>query len=160
MEAIITAATVMAMYLNVTTSGEGPYAYNADIENGRVNSLVIFEDRDDSLTPKLQYSYKYDEDGRLVAREDRKWNSWRREYEPYRLTEYQYGDEGYTVQLRRWNRSRNAYGDAVEKMEYSRIGENVMAVDTYRRDKGSDELTLCDNFLVMHPDLMALKDRK
>ena len=39
MEIIITAATIMAMYLNTTANSRSSFAYNADIENNQVKTM-------------------------------------------------------------------------------------------------------------------------
>ena len=43
MDAIITAATVMAMYFNSLGSENSRYLYNADIQDGKVASINVYD---------------------------------------------------------------------------------------------------------------------
>lgn len=43
MDAIITAATVMAMYLNSLGTENSRYLYNAEMQNGKVASINVYD---------------------------------------------------------------------------------------------------------------------
>lgn len=60
MDAIITAATVLASYLNVATSNTNGYIYNAVYEDNQVAKVEVFNQDGKSLSRKLQYHYSYD----------------------------------------------------------------------------------------------------
>ena len=75
MDAIITAATVMAMYFNSLGSENSRYLYNADIQDGKVASINVYDNSEKYLSQKLQYRFLYDSDNRLVSKEALEWNS-------------------------------------------------------------------------------------
>ena len=47
MDAIITAATVMAMYFNSLGSESSRYLYNADIQDGKVASINVYDNSEE-----------------------------------------------------------------------------------------------------------------
>ena len=68
MGTIITAATIMAMYLNSTGNVNSQYYYNADIENGQVKTMYVYDKQGESLSGKLEYRYTYDNQGRVTSK--------------------------------------------------------------------------------------------
>ena len=50
METIITAATVLSMFMNLSNDVNSPYYYNADVENGQVKTLYVYNDNEGQLT--------------------------------------------------------------------------------------------------------------
>ena len=60
MGTIITAATIMAMYLNSTVILKWQYCYNSDVEKGKVLSIYLYDTLVYSLCVKLDYRYEYD----------------------------------------------------------------------------------------------------
>lgn len=151
MDAIITAATVMAMYFNSLGSENSRYLYNADIQDGKVASINVYDNSEKYLSQKLQYRFLYDSDNRLVSKEALEWNSSSRRWQPsYRLN-YTYDAAGYTLELQRWDSKASAYAKAEEKTEYRMVMGNVAAVNTYRWCDKSKGYELADNMLVMQP---------
>lgn len=150
METIITAATVMAMYFNVAKTNVGNYYYNADVENGKVVSINVYDDFNKNLSQKLQYRFTYDDENRLSSREALKWNSRTQRWENYYALDYAYTDQGYTLSRREWDGKKNVYGEVDEKMVYENISGEVMALNCYKKsEKGG--MKLAYNMLVMHP---------
>ena len=44
MNTIITVTTIMSMYMNLTTDEENnKHCYNAEIENGRINAIEVYD---------------------------------------------------------------------------------------------------------------------
>ena len=68
METIITAATVLSMFMNLSNDVNAPYYYNADVENNQVKTLHVYNDNDGLLSARLSYRYTYDDEGRLVSK--------------------------------------------------------------------------------------------
>ena len=99
MEAIITAATVLALYLNVATSNTNGYIYNAVYEDNQVAKIEVFSQDGKSLSRKLQYHYSYDAQGRLASKEPLRWNALAAECQPSQLFVYEYTGNGYTLSL-------------------------------------------------------------
>lgn len=57
METIITAATVLSMFMNLSNDVNAPYYYNADVENNQVKTLHVYNDNDGLLSARLSYHY-------------------------------------------------------------------------------------------------------
>ena len=57
MSTIITAATIMALYLNTTGDANSKYYYNADIENGTVKTMQVLANGGDCLEGKVEYRF-------------------------------------------------------------------------------------------------------
>ena len=76
MESIITIATVLTMYFNAANDINAPYLYNADMEDGIINKVEVYEKKsNDQLAAKMEYRYSYDEQGRLTEREVMRWDA-------------------------------------------------------------------------------------
>ena len=151
METIITAATILSMYLSTAMNENAPYCYNADIENGRVNTMYVYNRDGNYLTAKLAYNYEYDDQDRLVKKEVLRWNERRNEWEnDYRL-ELTYNQEGYEVSKHNWNRKDQAYEPAMEKAVYHYEFSQVMSVNYLRRHKAANGFESIDRMLVMNP---------
>ena len=76
MNTIITVSTIMSMYMNLVTDGTNTnYCYNAEIDNGRVMAMTVYNNHGESLEAKVKHEYLYDSEDRLVRKETLKWNS-------------------------------------------------------------------------------------
>lgn len=151
MNTIITAATVLSMYMNLSAGTDAGYCYNADIDGGQLNTLCVYDKHDNSLSKKLQVNFLYDAAGRLVSKETLKWscrdNAWR----PAERYTYAYAADSYTVEVSRWDKMAGRYGEAGERMRYTLLMDNVVAVDTYRRNAADGTFALAGNMLVLDP---------
>lgn len=151
MEAIITAATILATYLSMAAQDNSKFAYNARTNGGRVESIEVLKNENTYLSQSLQYRFLYDSADRLVSKEALKWNSLKREWEPARRYTYTYGDTGYTMQMSEWDAEKGEYAAACEQSNYYMVADKVMAVDTFRKNNASGKFELADNMLVMQP---------
>ena len=152
MEAIITAATVLALYLNVATSNTNGYIYNAVYEDNQVAKIEVFNQDGKSLSRKLQYHYSYDAQGRLASKETLRWNALAAEWQPSQLFVYEYTGNGYTLSLSNWSHEAGKYMPSNEKMVYHMVADNVLAVDTYRRNDLDETFERTSGMLVMNAD--------
>lgn len=152
MEAIITAATVLASYLNVATSNTNGYIYNAVYEDNQVAKVEVFNQDGKSLSRKLQYHYSYDAQGRLASKETLRWNALAAEWQPSQLFVYEYTGNGYTLSLSNWSHEAGKYMPSNEKMVYHMVADNVLAVDTYRRNDLDESFERTSGMLVMNAD--------
>lgn len=151
METIITAATVATMFFNMANTTTGEYAYNADIESGRVENMYVMKHDGKYLNNKLRYQYTYDEWDRLIQKEALLWNNETRSWEPDYCLYFAYTENGYHVERSEWDSKAQRYGDAHERMEYEMLYGNVVAVNTYERTSFAAEFELKTNMLVMNP---------
>lgn len=151
METIITAATILSMYLSSAMNGSETYCYNADIENGRVNTMYVYDKDGNYLTAKLAYTYEYDDQDRLVKKEVLRWNERRNEWVKDHCLELTYNMEGYEVSKHNWNRKNQNYDTAMEKAVYHYEFSQVMSVNYLRRHKAASGFETIDSMLVMNP---------
>ena len=68
MNTIITICTVLSMYMTSLENVNSEYFYNADIVNGIVTTMYVYDSSDTGLTPKFSYDFKYDAEGRLIEK--------------------------------------------------------------------------------------------
>ena len=151
METIITAATILSMYLSTATNENAMYCYNANIDNGRVNTMYVYNRDGNYLTAKLAYNYEYDDQDRLVKKEVLRWNERRNEWVKDHCLELTYDIEGYEVSKRNWKRKDQAYEPAKEKAVYHYEFSQVMSVNYLRRHATEKDFESVDQMLVMNP---------
>ncbi len=160
MGTIITAATIMAMYLNSTGNVNSQYYYNADIENGQVKKMYVYDKQGESLSGKLEYRYTYDNQGRITSKEVVRRDARTGRMTPESLYTYTYTTDGYTMERNLWNASTHAFDRADGRTEYRRETESVMSVTNYEVAEDGTVTAITDNMLVMLPaneGLMAEK---
>ena len=98
METIITAATVLSMFMNLSNDVNAPYYYNADVENGQVKTLYVYNDNEGQLSARLSYHYTYDEEGRLKSKVAYRHDGLDGQEKPSFRLDYAYNAEGYSVE--------------------------------------------------------------
>lgn len=152
MEAIITAATVLASYLNVATANQSGYVYNASFEDNNVARIEVMNNTGGVLTNKLQQRFAYDNRGRLTSKETLRWNTETGEFQPSELYTYSYNNYGYSMSMRRWDKKSSSYAPSGDMTVYHMVGNKVMAVDTYKRNSQHAPFELTSGILVMNPD--------
>lgn len=156
METIITAATVMAMYFNVSTSGNGDYYYNAEIENDRVLRMEVLEKNGSYLANKLQYTYVYDENNRLTGKTAMKWNALSHSWKNYYTLFFTYNDNGYIITRYNWDEHSMAYSTSKDMMVYERLGNGITAVKQYKWDNSKNDMAVVNSVLIMTADRNVL----
>ena len=150
MEIIITAATIMAMYLNTTANSRSSFAYNADIENNQVKTMYVMNDNHGTLSNRLQYHYEYDELGRLKSRITLRANAFSNQNMPTERLDYQYDTEGYTLTRSTWNRQKQCFNRPESRICYRQATPQVMSVLSYQLDKKSNSMLMTDQMLAMN----------
>lgn len=162
MGTIITAATIMAMYLNSTGNLNSQYCYNADVENGQVKTMYVYDKVGNSLSGKLEYRYEYDAEGRVTAKVTLRRNASTGRMTPESRLTYTYSADGYTLERSLWNASSMAFDRADSRTEYRMETTGVMSVTAYELAEDGTPAAVTDNMLVMTPQgagLMAEKTR-
>ena len=98
MNSIITAATVLTMYVNAVNSNDANFMYNGDMEDGVVNKIEVYEkNANQQMTQKMEYCYEYDEQGRLVNKEMLSWDEAKKTWTKSTRLTYKYFKNGYNV---------------------------------------------------------------
>ena len=63
-----------------------------------------------------------------------------------------HGSNGYTLSLSNWSHEAGKYMPSNEKMVYHMVADNVLAVDTYRRNDLDEAFERTSGMLVMNAD--------
>ena len=142
METIITIFTVLSMYLNASTSENSNFAYNADIENGAVKTMYVYERNGDSLKQKLAYHFNYDEEGRLIEKTTCRWNTVYNDYLPESQLQLTYHNDGYELALSQWNQEQKTWTPALEKALYCFDLDHLVSVNYLRLNQEGDYRTV------------------
>ena len=151
METIITAATIMAMYLNSTGNMNSPYCYNADVENGQVKTMYVYDKHGDYLSGKYEYRYAYDAAGRVVSKVVMARSMATGRMAPKCRYDFAYTHGGYTMERSLWNSRRRAFDPADSRTCYSAEGDGLMSVTSYELSADGFAPVLVDNVLAIVP---------
>lgn len=152
MESIITAATVLTMYFNAINSNDANYLYNADMEEGVVNKIEVYEQNaEHPMAQKMEYRYEYDEQDRLVNKQMMRWDDAKKAWTEDTRLVYRYFKNGFNVEVSKWNADKQAYDLPSEVTLYRSIGLNMTSVKTYRMNETQDNMYLTDCMVVMEP---------
>ena len=156
METIITAATVLSMFMNLSNDVNSPYYYNADVENNQVKTLHVYNDNDGLLSARLSYRYTYDEEGSLVSKVDYLHDGLDGQEKPSFRLDYAYNAEGYSVERSEWNAEKRCFDKARSKTEYVGTMENMVAVTNYEWSEEQEAMQKKESFLVWgnHDDFL------
>ena len=161
METIITAATVLTMYFNAINSNDVNFMYNGDMEDGKVNKIEVSEkNSDQQMEQKMEYCYKYDEQGRLADKEMLSWDEAKQEWAKSSRLTYRYFKNGYNVEVSYWNKEKQAYDLPAEVTLYRSQAPNLTTVKTYKMNEKQDNMYLSSSMIVMEPldsQLLAAK---
>lgn len=151
MNTIITVSTIMSMYMNLVTDVTNTnYCYNAEIENGRVMAMTVYNNHGLTIDAKVRHEYLYDSEDRLVRKETLKWNSVTASWEKFSCLDYCYDEDSYTVEKMMWDNTRNEYAEAGEYSHYTVLLDNVLAVNSFRKDANTGEYVEAERVLVMN----------
>ena len=161
MESIITAATVLTMYFNAINSNDVNYLYNADMEDGVINKIEVYEQNaEHPMTQKMEYCYEYDEQGRLSNKEMLSWDEAKKEWTKDSRLTYRYYKNGYNVEVSHWNKENQQYDLPSEVTLYRAQAPNLTTVKTYKMNETQDNMYLSSRMVVMEPlDTRLLANR-
>ena len=151
METIITAATILAMYLNLSSATGSQFCYNADLENGQVTTLYVYDLHDGLLSQRLECRYEYDEEGRLTTKETLRWNAASGQWNRERCLCFSYNEAGYTVEHRLWNPALQAYNEADEMAVYHYEFDQLLSVNYLKRNADDNTMDVIDSMLMLNP---------
>lgn len=161
MESIITAATVLTMYFNAINSNDVNYLYNADMEDGVINKIEVYEQNaEHPMTQKMEYCYEYDEQGRLSNKEMLSWDEAKKEWTKDSRLTYRYYKNGYNVEVSHWNKENQQYDLPSEVTLYRAQAPNLTTVKTYKMNETQNNMYLSSRMVVMEPlDTRLLANR-
>ena len=138
METIITIFTVLSMYMNIIHNVDSKYYYNADIEDGIVKTMYVFDQNNEVLTPKMTCDFNYDEQGRLTEKTVCRWDCFDMQYKlDYKLS-MTYADDHYELARCEWDVCKNTWKDSEEKIIYHLGNGHLQSVNFLRKDQFGD----------------------
>lgn len=152
MEPIITAQTIMAAFMTLTTTNvdSADYCYNADINDQQVKAIEIYDRHDDDmLTAKARRQYTYDGQDRLLTRETQLWDARKHQWIPADCQYYTYDGTGVNIELRRWDKRTDSYSKPVEMTRYEYLAANVTSVERSRWNARKDAYRSSEKMLLM-----------
>lgn len=142
----ITASTIFMLSVASVHTLSSNFAYNTETSDNVVTAQTIYKKSNDRyLSNHLKYSYTYDDQGRMIAKEVIKWNPYADKWENAHRLDVTYGISGYTIEYARWDKQAQAYSNIVEKRVYRKSGESLVNITSYRWDKQAKDWTLTDN---------------
>ena len=151
METIITIATVLNLYLGSVQSNNINFCYNADIENGTVKNMYVYNTSDNTISNNLCYAFDYDAEGRLTEKTAYKWNASKHEYTPSYRLQFSYSNLGYEVSRSNWDKTKNDWNEVMEKSIYTFEMDNLVSVNHMRRKDVNHEFRTVDSVLMLNP---------
>ena len=147
MNTIITICTVLSMYMTSLENVNSEYFYNADIVNGIVTTMYVYDSSDTVLTPKFSYDFKYDAEGRLIEKTVNRWDKWNQQYKPSTRLEMTYTDNGYEVSHSVWSKKG---WKATEKVFYQMESNQVLSVN-YLQPNHQGKFNTVEHLTVIDP---------
>ena len=152
MESIISVATVLTMYFNAINSNDVNYLYNADMEDGVINKIEVYErNANQQMEHKMEYCYEYDEQGRLTNKEMLGWDEATQSWTKSSRLSYKYYKHGYNVEVSYWNNEKQAYDLPTEVTLYRSQAPCLTTVKTYKMNDKQDNMYLTSSMVVMEP---------
>ena len=145
------------MYLSAAENSNSSYYYNADMENGKVTTMYVYESDSEVLTSKLAYNYTYDEQDRLVKKEVMRWNSVSGKWENDYSLDLIYNEDGYELSRSVWDKRTQAYLPTMEKAVYQYVTDQVVAVNLKNRPLHEKILVAVGKHLHLEGKLDTLK---
>ena len=117
-KAMVMVAVVMASVLNVNAINPTDFFKNDEMNNELVSATTIFMSEEGYLFRHLRYTYTYDNENRVIAKEASKWNSIEEAWVPYFKLDVTYTDGEIALDYARWNTKSGAYDSHMEKAVY------------------------------------------
>ena len=114
--------------------GSAPYYYNADLDNGIVKTMYVYEKTNDGLANYISYDFEYDEQGRLTDKTVNHWDCWKKCYTPSYKLHLDYSDDCYELTRSDWNERKHAWKPSAEKAVYHIEEDHLTSVEYLQRD--------------------------
>lgn len=106
----ILSAVLLVMSLATSArSYDGQLVYNPIEENGVTVGQTVYKMNGNTLANYMKYSYKYDDNKRMIESEALKWNSDKNEWQKDLRINYTYVGKSVTTKYYKWNNKKQAY---------------------------------------------------
>jgi len=130
-------------------TNESKMMYNPQEENVQMTVAYTYENELDTLSQRVKNVYVYDQQGRVLMREVRKWNRRKQQWVNLKRWTYAYADGKMTVGFAIWNKRKQQYNPVKDIIEYVFISNQVFAVSNYKWNRKQQDLQLTDSRLLM-----------
>ena len=153
----ITNESVMKTYLDAVQTENADYAYNADIENGILNTQYIYRKSQSHrgknactmLTPHVKHCYSYDAEGRLANRTTYFWNATTGDWQTTYRLDYSYQPGLSIVECSKWNAAANRFASPSDRLVYEVTpGTDSGLVSSYHRKAGRSSFQLTETLAI------------
>lgn len=158
-KAVAMVAIMVASVLNSEVKAQDGFITNQVMNGELVASKTIFKQDGSFLHRHMQYTFTYDDQNRLVSKEASKWDGSADKWVPYFKMTYQYSENEIIMNYGRWNASRKAFDEAVQKSVYELNDENMpTAYKAYKQEnKSNSDWTLVNHNRMDHTtNLLAI----
>lgn len=106
----ILSAVLLVMSLATSArSYDGQLVYNPIEENGVTVGQTVYKMNGNTLVNYMKYSYKYDDNKRMIESEALKWNSDKNEWQKDLRINYTYVGKSVTTKYYKWNNKKQTY---------------------------------------------------
>ena len=106
----ILSAVLLVMSLATSArSYDGQLVYNPIEENGVTVGQTVYKMNGNTLANYMKYSYKYDDNKRMIESEALKWNSDKNEWQKDLRINYTYVGKSVTTKYYKWNNKKQTY---------------------------------------------------
>ena len=127
-------AMMIAGVANSEVKAQESFITNEETSGELVVAKTIFKKDGAFLYNHMRYIFTYDDQNRLIGKEALTWYG--SKWTPYFKMTYQYNDNEISMIYGRWNSSRKAYDEAIEKSVYELNDQNMPTA--YRTFKQAD----------------------
>ena len=149
MELLTIATNVLALTLSIGNP-DGTY-YNTTSQDEHTTVIERYQEVDGLLQLKSKSTCMYDDAKRILSKEVSNWNKESRQWIPGIRYTYTYNDEGFTVELSRWNSKENNY-QPLAKTVYHEEMEDYIVMTQFKWDQNKDTFCQVGDSLLMCPN--------
>lgn len=111
-------AVVMASVMSAYAGNPATFVKNDEMNGDLLVAKTIFRNEDGLLFRHLRYTYTYDAENRVVAKEAAKWDSVKEAWTPYFKLDITYDANEVNVNYALWNDRSNAFDKNPAKSTY------------------------------------------
>ncbi len=149
MELLTIATNVMALTLSLGNPDGGFYRTT----NLNEHTVVIenYQEEDGLWEVKTKCTCSYDEANRIVSKEVAKWDNVSKKWIPRNCYFYTYDNDGFTVELSRWDSRKKEYQPIAKTAYHGEVGDYIVMTQ-YKWDKEKDIFSQIGNPLLMSPN--------
>lgn len=106
---ILSAVLLVMSLATFARSYDGQLVYNPIEENGVTVGQTVYKMNGNTLANYMKYSYKYDDNKRMIESEALKWNSDKNEWQKDLRINYTYVGKSVTTKYYKWNNKKQTY---------------------------------------------------